>query len=275
MNNKSVVAIIMAGGLGKRMESDVPKVLHKVCDVPMINHILIKLKQLSNSVHLEKIIVVVGKYKHQIQAVINEVTYVNEVINVNEVTNVNEYNALHNLVYVTQPEPQGTGHAIMCCKDELLKHPDSDILILSGDVPLLSINTMQSLLDVPNDIKLLVTNLKDPTGYGRVVIQDGLFYKIVEQKDCNNEELLITTVNCGIYCIKSYLLTNYLYYLKNNNKQGEYYLTDIVEIIKTHENIDVGLLEIDEKHVYEILGVNTIQQLKELEEIMRNNKKID
>jgi len=263
MHDKSVVAIIMAGGLGKRMESDIPKVLHKVCDVPMINHILIKLKQLSNSVNLEKIIVVVGKYKRQIQAVINEVT------------NVNEYNALHNLVYVTQPEPQGTGHAIMCCKDELLKHPDSDILILSGDVPLLSINTMQSLLDVPNDIKLLVTDLKDPTGYGRIVLKDGIFDKIIEQKDCNTEESMITSVNCGIYCIKSYLLTNYLYYLKNNNKQGEYYLTDIVEIIKTHENIDVGLLEIDEKHVYEILGVNTIQQLRELEEIMRNNKKID
>lgn len=257
MNDKSVVAIIMAGGLGKRMESDVPKVLHKVCDVPMINHILIKLKQLSNIVNLEKIIVVVGKYKDQIQAVINEI------------------DAIHNVVYVTQPEPQGTGHAIMCCKEELLKHPESDILILSGDVPLLSINTMQSLLNVPNDIKLVVTNLKDPTGYGRIVLKDGIFDKIVEQKDCTNEELQITTVNCGIYCIKSSLLTQYLSYLNNNNKQGEYYLTDIVEIIKTRENVDVGLLHIHQKRVYEILGVNTIQQLRELEEIMRNNKKID
>jgi UDP-N-acetylglucosamine diphosphorylase/glucosamine-1-phosphate N-acetyltransferase len=263
MNDKSVVAIIMAGGLGKRMESDVPKVLHKVCDVPMINHILIKLKQLSNIVNLEKIIVIVGKYKDQIQAVINEVTGINEV------------DELHNVVYVTQPEPQGTGHAIMCCKEELLKHSESDILILSGDVPLLSINTMQSLLNVPNDIKLVVTNLHDPSGYGRIVLKDGIFDKIVEQKDCTNEEVKITTVNCGIYCIKSSFLTKYLSYLNNNNKQGEYYLTDIVEIIKTHENLDIGLLQIDEKHVYEILGVNTIQQLRELEEIMRNNKKID
>jgi bifunctional UDP-N-acetylglucosamine pyrophosphorylase/glucosamine-1-phosphate N-acetyltransferase len=239
------------------MESDVPKVLHKVCDVPMINHILMKLKQLGNRVHLEKIIVVVGKYKDQIQAVINEV------------------DEQHNVVYVMQPEPQGTGHAIMCCKEELLKHPDSDILILSGDVPLLSINTMQSLLNVPNDIKLVVTNLHDPSGYGRIVIKDEIFEKIVEQKDCNSEEVKITTVNCGIYCITSSLLTQYLSYLNNTNKQGEYYLTDIVEIIKTHENVDVGMLQIDEKHVYEILGVNTIQQLRELEEIMKNNKKID
>ncbi len=257
MHDKSVVAIIMAGGLGKRMESDIPKVLHKVCDVPMINHILIKLKQLSNSVHLEKIIVVVGKYKDQIKSVINQI------------------DELPNVVYVTQDVPQGTGHAIMCCKDELLKHPDSDILILSGDVPLLTTHTMQSLLNVPHNVNIVVTNLVDPTGYGRVVIKDGLFDKIVEQKDCNEEELLITTVNCGIYSIKSSLLTKYLSYLKNNNNQGEYYLTDIVEIIKTHENVDIGLLQIDENRVYEILGVNTIQQLRELEEIMRNNKKID
>jgi UDP-N-acetylglucosamine diphosphorylase/glucosamine-1-phosphate N-acetyltransferase len=247
ITSRKVVAIIMAGGLGKRMESDIPKVLHKVCDVPMINHILIKLKQLSNSVKLEKVIVVVGKYKDQIQAVVNEV--------------VDTY-SLHNVVYVTQPEPQGTGHAIMCCKEELLKHPDSDILILSGDVPLLSINTMSSLLNLSNNVKLVVTNLKDPTGYGRIIIKDGMFDKIVEQKDCTDEEVQITTVNCGIYCIKSAFLTTYLSFLQNNNKQGEYYLTDIVEIIKTHENIDVGLLQIDEKRVYEILGVNTIQKLR-------------
>ena len=163
MKTNSVVAVIMAGGLGKRMESDIPKVLHKVNGIPMINHILIKLKQLcaKDAVHLEKIIIVVGKYKEQIQSIVNEVTDVNEV------------------VYVTQPEPKGTGHAIMCCKDELLKHPESDVLILSGDVPLLSTYTIKNLLNMRCHVKLIVTNLDDPNGYGRIVIKDGKFDKIV------------------------------------------------------------------------------------------------
>ena len=117
-------------------------------------------------------------------------------------------------------------------------------------------------------VKLIVTNLDEPTGYGRIVIKDGKFDKIVEQKDCNEEEVQISTVNGGIYCIQSCLLTNYLSYLTNNNKQGEYYLTDIIEIIKTHEKVDVSMLHIEKERVYEIIGVNTIQQLVALEEMM-------
>ena len=249
-NDKSVAAIIMAGGLGKRMESDLPKVLHKVREIPMINHILLTLKDVGRNIVLEKIIVVVGKYKEQIRAVIEKL------------------DGIPPIVYVTQPEPQGTGHAIMCCKDELLKHPESDVLILSGDVPLLSICTMQNLLQMKSGVKLIVTNLDEPTGYGRIVIKDGKFDKIVEQKDCNEEEVQISTVNGGIYCIQSCLLTNYLSYLTNNNKQGEYYLTDIIEIIKTHEKVDVSMLHIEKERVYEIIGVNTIQQLVALEEMM-------
>ena len=172
MNN--VVAVIMAGGLGKRMESDVPKVLHKVNGIPMINHILMKLKQMRSNVHLEKIIVVVGKYKDQIQSTINAVTDVNELELELEV----EDSFLQKVVYVTQPEPQGTGHAIMCCKDELLKHSESDVLILSGDVPLLSTYTIKNLLNMTSNVKLIVTNLDDPIGYGRIVMKDGKFDKI-------------------------------------------------------------------------------------------------
>jgi UDP-N-acetylglucosamine diphosphorylase/glucosamine-1-phosphate N-acetyltransferase len=249
-SDKKVVAIIMAGGLGKRMESDLPKVLHKVREIPMINHILLTLKDLGRNIALEKIIVVVGKYKEQIRSVIEKLE------------------GIPSIVYVTQPEPQGTGHAIMCCKEELLKHPQSDVLILSGDVPLLSIRTMQNLLRMNSGARLIVTELYDPTGYGRIVIKDGKFDKIVEQKDCNDEEVQISTVNGGIYCIHSSLLTRYLSYLNNNNKQGEYYLTDIIEIIKTHENVDVDMLNIEKERVYEIIGVNTIQQLVALEEMM-------
>ena len=253
--DKSIVAIIMAGGLGKRMESNTPKVLHKVGKIPIINHILLNLKTISTSINLEKIIIVVGKYKDQIKDTIEELV------------------DLPKIVYVMQEVPQGTGHAIMCCKNELLEYPDSDVLILSGDVPLLSTYTMQNLLNMKSDVKLIITKMDDPTGYGRIVINKGIFEKIVEQKDCSKQELEIVEINGGIYCIKSNLLCKYLSYLRNDNNQSEYYLTDIIEIIKIHEKIDVDMLEIENEKKYEIIGVNTAQQLLELEELIKKLKK--
>ena len=253
--NKSIVAIIMAGGLGKRMESNTPKVLHKVGGIPMINHILLNLKEISTFVNLEKVIIVVGKYKDQIKDIIEELV------------------DLPKIVYVMQEVPQGTGHAIMCCKNELVEHPHSNVLILSGDVPLLSTYTMKNLLSMKSDVKLIITKMDDPTGYGRIVINDGIFEKIVEQKDCSKQELEIVEINGGIYCIKSNLLCKYLSYLRNDNNQSEYYLTDIIEIIKIHEKIDVDMLEIENEKKYEIIGVNTVQQLLELEELIKKLKK--
>ena len=253
--NKSIVAIIMAGGLGKRMESNTPKVLHKVGKIPIINHILLNLKTISTSINLEKIIIVVGKYKDQIKDTIEELV------------------DLPKIVYVMQEVPQGTGHAIMCCKNELVEHPHSNVLILSGDVPLLSTYTMKNLLSMKSDVKLIITKMDDPTGYGRIVINDGIFEKIVEQKDCSKQELEIVEINGGIYCIKSNLICKYLSYLRNDNNQCEYYLTDIIEIIKIHEKIDVDMLEIENEKKYEIIGVNTAQQLLELEELIKKLKK--
>jgi UDP-N-acetylglucosamine diphosphorylase/glucosamine-1-phosphate N-acetyltransferase len=251
--DKSVVAVIMAGGLGKRMESNIPKVLHKIGGISMINHILLKLKVLQNLVNLEKVIIVVGKYEKQIRKAIEEC--------IGELS----------ISYVNQNEPLGTGHAIQCCREELLKFPNSDILILSGDVPLLSPYTMLNLLKNPSLVKLITTKLTNPDGYGRVVTNNGVFDKIVEQKDCNSEELEILNINGGIYSINSKILCKYLPYLKNENKQKEFYLTDIVEIIKREENVQIGLFEIESEKRIEIIGVNTISQLKELEQLI--NKK--
>ena len=254
---KSVVAIIMAGGMGKRMGSSIPKVLHKLDGIPMINRIMLTLKNLSYTVRLEKVIVVVGKYKDQIK---------------------NSLDVLEmppNIVYVTQDEPLGTGHAIMCCQSELVKNIDSNVLILSGDVPLLSTHTMTDLLNMGSDVKLITTTLKDPTGYGRIIEHDGVFSKIVEQKDCVIDQLHISRVNGGIYCITAQLLCRYLKQLNNNNSQSEYYLTDIIEIIKTNETMMVDMLEIPVEKVYEIMGVNTVDQLKELEQILKNKIEIE
>jgi UDP-N-acetylglucosamine diphosphorylase/glucosamine-1-phosphate N-acetyltransferase len=252
---KSIIAVIMAGGLGKRMESSLPKVLHKVSGIPMICHILLKLKVLSNIVNINKILVVVGKYKDIIKAELDRCSDI-----------------LPNIEYVIQDEPLGTGHAIQCCINELSKFPESDVLILSGDVPLLEQNTMNKLINMDEKLKLITTNLSEPTGYGRILKNSEKFEKIVEQKDCNKRELEIKEINCGIYAIKSEYLCKYLPHLKNNNSQGEYYLTDIIEMIKREEGLDVGILKIPQENVYEILGVNTIEQLKELEKLIIKNK---
>jgi len=247
---KSVIPIIMAGGMGKRMGSDLPKVLHKVNGLPMIVHILRNVQTLNTNI--EKIIIVVGKYKEQIK------------------TTIDEYIYDQNIVYVMQaPEPLGTGHAIQCCKSELVAFPDANVLILSGDVPLLSANTMHQLLSLKSDVKLITTTMEDPTGYGRIVTKESNFSKIVEQKDCSPEECSMNRVNCGIYSIKSNLLCEYIMDLKNNNNQQEYYLTDIIEIIKNGTNVVVDMLEIEPDKRREIIGVNTLQQLKELEDLIQ------
>jgi UDP-N-acetylglucosamine diphosphorylase/glucosamine-1-phosphate N-acetyltransferase len=249
---KIVIPIIMAGGMGKRMGSDLPKVLHKVNGLPMIVHILRNLHTLSQFVYIEKIIIVVGKYKEQIK------------------TTIEEYIYNQNIVYVMQtPEPLGTGHAIQCCKSELDGFHDANTLILSGDVPLLSTNTMYKLLNLKSDVKLITTTMEDPTGYGRIVTKESIFSKIVEHKDCTQEERNIKRVNCGIYAIKSSLLCEYIMDLKNDNQQKEYYLTDIIEIIKNNEGVIIDMLEIEPDKRREIIGINTIDQLKELEELIQ------
>jgi len=252
---KSIIAVIMAGGLGKRMNSSLPKVLHKISGIPMICHILLKLKVLSNIVNINKILIVVGKNKDVIKTELDSCSDI-----------------LPDIEYVTQDEPLGTGHAIQCCINDLIGFPESEILILSGDVPLLQLSTMNKLVNMNEKVKLITTRINDPTGYGRIIEVNEKFDKIIEQKDCNRRELEVKEINCGIYAIKSEYLCKYLPQLKNNNSQNEYYLTDIIEIIKREEGFDVGMLKIPQENVYEILGVNTIEQLKELEKLIIKNK---
>ena len=254
MERTSTIAIVMAGGLGKRMESPIPKVLHKLNDIPLIVNILSKLILLNKNVKMEKIFIVVGKYKEQIQ------------------NTIEAYLTIKNIEYIYQEEALGTGHAILCCRDELLKYPNSDILILSGDVPMLTNITMLELLKKPSQTKIIVANMENPTGYGRIITENGKFIKITEQKDCNDIQLSITKVNTGIYCITSNLLCKYLPHLKNNNNQKEYYLTDIIEIIKKEENIDIDMLEIEKNKIIEVTGINTAVQLQEFEKLIKKLK---
>jgi bifunctional UDP-N-acetylglucosamine pyrophosphorylase/glucosamine-1-phosphate N-acetyltransferase len=251
--NRKVVAIIMEGGEGKRMGTRVPNVLHKVDGVPMINRIVLTLHKLSYFVHLEKVIIVAGKNKDAIKASID--THV----------------CLPKIIYVTQDEPLGTGNAVMCCEQELMRTPGADVLVLSGDVPLVSTRTLIMLIENTCDVKLITTTLTDPIGYGRIITTDNVFTKIVEQKDCHPHQLHICRVNCGIYCMKSGLMCKYFRHLTNNNSQSEYYLTDLIGIIKEGEGIYVGMLEIDANNLHESMGIDATKQLNKFEKLIKKN----
>ena len=240
--------IIMAGGLGKRMNSSIPKILHKILNKPMIVHVIKE----SNKLNPKKIMIVVGKYREIIEKTIKEYLDMNT----------------FPIEYIYQPEALGTGHAIQCCIESLKKNINSKTLILSGDVPLLKYNTMNSIITNVNKVKITTTEFENSTGYGRIIEKNSLFEKIVEEKDCTLEEKKIKKINCGIYVFDTEILCKYLPYLTNNNAQKEYYLTDIIEIIKTNEDINIDLYNISKENHYQIMGINTKEQLIELERLI-------
>ena len=242
------IIVILAGGLGKRMNSEIPKVLHLILGKPMLVHVI----EQARLINPEKILIVVGKYKEII-------------INV-----LKQYISITDLVFVLQPEPLGTGHAIQCCNPYLLENcadlKRKTVIILSGDVPLIKYSTISNLVEYCRDscVSIVTTELANPKGYGRIIEDNGNFVKIVEEKDCTKEEALVKKVNCGIYALSLSLLCNHIDKLTNNNSQKEYYLTDIIEIIKKEEGVSIGMYNIDEERQYEIMGVNTAEQLSEL-----------
>ena len=249
---KGLVVVIMAGGLGKRMDSDLPKVLHKIGELPMIVHLLMKLKVLEKMHKIDKILIVVGKYRELIQKTIEE------------------YLATNVITFIDQHNPLGTGHAIQCCIEELKQYKNHNTLILSGDVPLLSAELMYDMVKNVSYARLMTAIFDEPQGYGRIIEktqESTTFDKIVEEKDCNEEERKIQKVNCGIYTFDCQILCKYLPHLKNSNAQKEYYLTDILEIIKNNEKVNIELYNIEAENHHETIGVNTKAQLNELEKI--------
>lgn len=239
MTNTSV--IIMAGGLGKRMESKIPKVLHMLIHKPMLVHVI----ENARKINPEKIYIIVGKYKNIIESTIRE------------------YVTMNNIEFVLQEQALGTGHALQCALPNLLK-TNNKILILSGDVPLLTSDTMNIMI-TKSQVSLLSATVDNPTGYGRIVQENNKFIKIVEEKDSNQEEKKIQTINAGIYCVDSQILCSYLPMINNNNAQEEYYLTDVFELIRQHEDFVIDVINLPKNKTIEITGVNTKDQLLELE----------
>ena len=239
-----VQAIVLAAGKGTRMRSDLPKVLHLLAGVPLVAYPLGVLRALGVRVA----VVVVGYGAEQVRDVVHEVMA----------------DAPPGwLRFALQPDQNGTGHAVSCGVPEL--DGDDPVLILSGDVPLLSEASLRSLEDAqrraPSGMALLTFRPSDPTGYGRITRgEDGTITGIVEQRDASDSQRAINECNAGVYCVAASLLRIELPRLGMANAQGEVYLTDLVEVAARGGEvlaIEVGPTE--------VAGVNTPEQLTELE----------
>jgi UDP-N-acetylglucosamine diphosphorylase/glucosamine-1-phosphate N-acetyltransferase len=230
----------MAGGLGKRMKSDLPKVLHKSNGIPMIVRII----KTTIEIQPKKILIVVGKFKDLIESTISE-------------------SIQYPIEYVYQKEPLGTGHAVQCCIPYLPEN--GKVVILSGDVPMISKSTILNLVEKTERCGLIYTEVDFPKGLGRIKLSNGKFEAIVEEKDCNEEERLIRYVNSGIYCIESFYIKKYIQQIGCQNAQKEYYLTDLIGILKFH--FDISLYPLSKDLLHEVLGVNDPEELLRLENI--------
>jgi bifunctional UDP-N-acetylglucosamine pyrophosphorylase/glucosamine-1-phosphate N-acetyltransferase len=239
-----LASIILAAGKGKRMKSEIPKVLHPVCGFPMLKYPV----DLATGIGSEKIIVVIGHKSEEIKERFKDM----------EVT------------FVIQKEQIGTGDAVLSTYDEL-KEFDGIILILPGDAPLLKSNTILSMIEHHErcnaDITILSSSFDNPEGYGRIIRENNRVSEIIEDKDLGEEYKNIKEVNSGVYCINSNILFNYLRMINNDNSQGEYYLTDIVRLAVKNGDF-VSTFKTDNS--YEILGINNRIDLAIVNEIMRD-----
>ena len=238
MGKNKLHASILAGGKGTRMHSELPKCAYPFCGKPMISYIINSCKQ----AHIDDIVVVVGyKSEDLIKCLPDDVRY------------------------VKQLEQLGTGHATKCAK-ELLEGEDGLTLIFPGDMPTIDCETITNLINTHiNDGNVLTditTIFDDPKQYGRIVRENGHIKKIVEFKDCTEEQKKIKEINVALYCIDNKVLFNTLDLINNDNNAHEYYLTDIVEILGKNNKVDAYIAPND----YRLVGINDLDTLKVVEE---------
>ena len=228
--------VILAAGKGTRMYSDLPKVLHKIAGKPMVKHVIDTAKQL-NAAQIHLI------YGHGADLLKQRLA--DEPVN-----------------WVFQAEQLGTGHAMQQAAPFFAD--DENILMLYGDAPLITTETLQKLIAAKpeNGIALLTVNLENPTGYGRIIRQDGNVTAIVEQKDANAEQLKITEVNTGVMVSDGASFKKWLERLDNNNAQGEYYMTDVIGLANQDGFKVVAVQATD---MMEVEGANNRLQMAALE----------
>jgi UDP-N-acetylglucosamine diphosphorylase/glucosamine-1-phosphate N-acetyltransferase len=248
MSNE-IACIILAAGLGTRMKSNKAKVLHQLLDKPMILYVV----ETANQVAGKNVIVVVGHQAEKVKQVVGDRFQVN---------------------FALQKEQLGTGHAVMCALD-MIPVDVEDVLITCGDVPLLTYETLSALLkyhqDQKRDISVLAVKVDNPTGYGRILMdQNGHFTGIVEEADANAKEKTIPLINSGIYCIKKMFLSNNLNRIESDNAQNEFYLTDIIKI-GHDQNRSMGVVVGNNQE--EIIGINSPDELKQAERILSKSNR--
>lgn len=241
-------AVILAAGKGTRMKSELPKVIFKALDKPMVNYSIDA--AIEAGVEQSNICLVVGHKADQVKEVVGD-----------------------KVSYALQKEQLGTGHAVKCASDFIGE--EGLTMVLCGDTPLITGETLKKLVKVhieeKNAITVLTAMLDNPTGYGRIIKDSwGKFVKIVEQKDATQEEQRVKEINSGMYIFNSKILKQTLSQLDNNNAQGEFYLTDTIAIVKDEGLGEVATMVIDD--VDEIKGVNSLEQLKEAEEILMKRR---
>lgn len=243
-------AVILAAGQGKRMNSEICKVMHKISGKPLACWVYTKLKDAG----CENFVMVIGHKKEQVK------DYFKDSVN-----------------YAVQDKMLGTGHAVMMCKD-YFKGDNTTVMVLCGDTPLISKELIEGVIENHKksgaSATVVSAKVKNPTGYGRIIKDnDGNLLKIVEHKDATEEEKAVNEINSGMYCFESKDLFEALSKIKNDNAQGEYYLTDTISILKSEgKTVKAFACENEE----EILGVNNridlaaAQKIKNKEIVTKN-----
>ena len=232
----STSVIILAAGKGTRMRSLLPKVLQPLAGRPLLAHVI----ETAKKIQADKILTIFGHGGKQVQQAFSQ----------------------EQIQWVEQVEQLGTGHAVQMVLPVLAQ--DGMSLILSGDVPCVSVDTLQRLLDASSKtgIGIVTLTLDDASGYGRIVRDDGKIQAIVEHKDANQQQRQIQEINTGIYCVSNAKLHQWLPKLSNDNAQGEYYLTDIVAMALA-DGLDIA--SIQPQQAFEVEGINDRSQLAALE----------
>jgi len=239
MSNLTIV--ILAAGEGKRMNSTIPKVLHKFDSVPMLVRIIKTVK----TINPNKILIVTGKYEDLIKQTISE------------------YIEMDNIFFIKQQVAMGTGDAVRSCVSHF--DPDDNILILNGDTPLITSDILRQFTKNSSPANIIVARINNPHGYGRIIYDEfNHFKEIIEEKECDDKQKKINIINSGIYLIKGLLLIKFVPLIECDNSQKEYYLTDIFKLIKTNTNEIIRTYLLEDGETKYIRGANTQEELASL-----------
>lgn len=246
VSHHALAIVIIAAGKGTRMRSPLAKVLHPLAGRPLLTYVL----DVATTLAPQHLVVVVGHQADAVRAVC----------------------APYGARCVLQEPQLGTGHAVAQTESVLARF-SGDVLVLYGDVPLIQPSTTQALWDEHRRqqaaVTVLTASLDQPTGYGRIVRDSqGQIVRIVEERDASEAEKAIQEINSGVYCLQAPFLFAALHRIGRSNAQGEQYLTDVVAIAVAEQR-PVAHVTVPQAHAAEILGVNTVEELAQLETLLR------